>query len=146
MCVGVQGLVDPATGELYYMSHITSASLWEKRNETLRSEAELRRLVVPRLDNEYRGEVSACYSGSRDLARDPAWSPYCVLIPEYRRRLFLSKRWRSFLGTRGSWSFACCDIELRSVRNHSPPSVHHRVMMRAGDVPTHHVAVPAPGA
>ena len=52
-----QGLVDPATGELYYMSHITSASLWEKRNETLRSEAELRRLVVPRLDAEYRGEV-----------------------------------------------------------------------------------------
>ena len=55
-----QGLVDPATGELYYMSHITSASLWEKRNETLRSEAELRRLVVPRLDNEFRGEVRAC--------------------------------------------------------------------------------------
>jgi hypothetical protein len=52
-----QGLVDPATGELYYMSHITSASLWEKRNETLRAEAELRRLVVPRLDAEFRGEV-----------------------------------------------------------------------------------------
>ncbi len=52
--------MDPATGELYYMSHITSASLWEKRNETLRSEAELRRLVVPRLDNEFRGEVRAC--------------------------------------------------------------------------------------
>ena len=75
-CVDVQGLVDPATGELYYMSHITSASLWEKRNETLRSEAELRRLVVPRLDNEYRGEVSACYSSSRDRVRDPACSPF----------------------------------------------------------------------
>ena len=44
------------------MSHITSASLWEKRNETLRSEAELRRLVIPRLDSEYRGEV--CVSPS----------------------------------------------------------------------------------
>ncbi len=52
-----QGLVDPATGELYYMSHISSASLWEKRNETLRAESELRRLVVPWLDAEFRGEV-----------------------------------------------------------------------------------------
>ena len=56
-----QGLVDPATGELYYMSHVTSASLWEKRNETLRAEAELRRLVVPRLDCEFRGEVGFEY-------------------------------------------------------------------------------------
>lgn len=52
-----QGLQDPATGEVYYMSHATGASLWERRNETLRSEAELRKFVVPQLDGEYRGEV-----------------------------------------------------------------------------------------
>ncbi len=65
-----QGLVDPATGDLYYLSRVTGASLWEKRNEVLRAEAEMRRMSVARLDNELRGEEMFLRNQMRGLRRN----------------------------------------------------------------------------
>ena len=65
-----QPMIDPATGQLYYYSHVTGASLWDKTRETLRTEATLRRLIVSRLDNDIRGDELYLRNNMRSLRRD----------------------------------------------------------------------------
>ena len=63
--------IDPASGEAYYSSSLTGASVWEKGAPQLQAEAALRRAVVAALDTEARSQEAQYRSGLR-RARDHA--------------------------------------------------------------------------